>query len=52
MLIDSDVRFKVKNFTSEEVGKIQQQWSEIKILYQGDFYSYQAIRHQSTVFDI
>ncbi|EFL3029443.1 DUF262 domain-containing protein [Escherichia coli] len=30
MLIDSDVRFKVKNFTSEEVGKIQQQWSEIK----------------------
>ncbi|MGK3219146.1 hypothetical protein ACSLSV_27290, partial [Klebsiella pneumoniae] len=26
MLIDSDVRFKVKNFTSEEVGKIQQQW--------------------------
>lgn len=30
MLIDSDVRFKVKNFTSEEVGKIQQQWFEIK----------------------
>ncbi|HDV1609507.1 TPA: DUF262 domain-containing protein [Escherichia coli] len=30
MLIDSDVRIKVKNFTSEEVGKIQQQWSEIK----------------------
>lgn len=30
MLIDSDVRFKVKNFTSEEVGKIQHQWSEIK----------------------
>ena len=31
MLSDVDVRFKVKNFTKEQVGKIEQEWEEIKL---------------------
>lgn len=30
MLSDADVRFKVKNFTGEQVSKIEQEWEEIK----------------------
>lgn len=30
MLIDEDVRFKVKNFTTERVQQIQNQWDQIK----------------------
>lgn len=30
MLIESDVKFKVKNFKAEQVGAIQEQWEEIK----------------------
>jgi len=30
MLTDADVRFKVKNFTSEQVGKIESEWEGIK----------------------
>ena len=30
MLSDADVRFKVKNFTGEQVAKIEQEWDDIK----------------------
>jgi uncharacterized protein with ParB-like and HNH nuclease domain len=30
MLSDADVRFKVKNFTGDQVGKIEQEWDDIK----------------------
>lgn len=49
MLIDSDVRSKVKNFTSEEVGKIQQQWSEIKLCIKETFNFIRRSWHQSNV---
>ena len=29
-LTDADVRFKVKNFTNEQVGKVEQEWEQIK----------------------
>ena len=29
-LTDADVRFKVKNFTNEQVGKVEQEWEHIK----------------------
>jgi uncharacterized protein with ParB-like and HNH nuclease domain len=31
MLSDADVRFKVKNFTGDQVAKIEQEWDDIKI---------------------
>jgi len=30
MLTDADVRFKVKNFTNDQVGKVEQEWEHIK----------------------
>lgn len=30
MLSDADVRFKVKNFTGDQVAKIEQEWDDIK----------------------
>jgi len=29
-LTDADVRFKVKNFTTDQVGKVEQEWEHIK----------------------
>jgi hypothetical protein len=37
MLTDADVRFKVKNFTSDQVGKIEQEWDQIKACIRATF---------------